>query len=342
MKRIAIILICASFLLTGCSLGNLGGILQTKPSRQERLSHADLLREEANLSKLLKNEPDNASAQHAHGRILLALGQPRRAILSLKRAADLDGSNADYQFWLGVAYGENDQASEEQVRYMRALQDDPQHVLALVYLGNNYLKRRMLQPALNCYRRALEIDPSNNQALFNRAVIYHQLQQTAEEKLAWKLYLEAHPAGVLARKAVDHLNLLDDFSYRNHYLGHRVLTLPAITYTPFSAELNQSDRKSLSQIGSLAANLLGSLNVLVYQTNNRELARNRAIEIKRSLEKAYPALAADNRIRISWFDLPEKKKSAGRMHLLDDSTVFFLTVSPQKPIKLIKKGKTKR
>ena len=342
MKILAIAWICLSLLLTGCTGGHLGKILQAKPSRPERLSHVDLLREEAKFSILLNKDPENALAQHAHGRVLLALEQPRRAIISLKKAAVLDENNSDYKFWLGVAYAENGQASEEQVWYMRALQDDPQHVPALVNLGNNYLKRRIFQPALNCYLRALAIDPSNAQALYNRAVIYNQLQQTAEEKLEWKLYLEAHPSGVLAREAVDHLNLLNDFSYRNHYLGRRVLTLPAITYTPFSAGLTQSDRTSLSRIGSVAANFRGPLNILVYQRNNGQLARNRAIGIKAYLEQAYPALAAENRMRISWFDVPEKKIVAGHIHRIDDSTVFFLAVSPRKPIKLNKKGKIKR
>lgn len=341
MKIPAIVWICLSLLLTSCTGGHLGNILQAKPSRPEHLSHADLLREEAKLSILLNIDPENASTQHAHGRVLLALEQPRRALISLKKAVDLNENNADYQFWLGVAYAENGQASEEQVWYMRALQDDPQHVPALVNLGNNYLKRRIFQPALNCYLRALAIDPSNAQALYNRAVIYNQLQQTAEEKLAWKLYLEAHPSGVLARKAVDHLNLLNDFSYRNHYLGRRVLTLPAITYTPFSAGLTQSDRTSLRRIGSVAVNFRGALNILVYQKNGK-LARNRAIGIKAYLEQVYPVLAAENRIRISWFDVPEKKIVAGHIHRIDDSTVFFLAVSPRKPIKLNKKGKIKR
>lgn len=342
MKIIAIVWICTSLLLTGCTGGKLGSILQVKPSRQERLSHADLLREEANLDTLLAKDPGNASTQYAHGRILLALNQPRRAIVSLKRAVDLDENNADYQFWLGMAFGENGQASEEQIWYMRALQDDPQHVQAQVYLGNSYLKRKLLQSALNCYQHALKIDPSNAQALFNRAVIYNQLQRTAEEKLAWKLFLEAHPTGVLARQAVDHLNLLNDFSYRNHYLGRRVLTLPAITYTPFSAGLSQADRSSLSQIGSIAVKIPGSLNILVYQTRNGELARGRAIEIKTFLEQAYPTLADDNRMRISWFDVPEKKIVAGHIHRIDDSTVFFLAVPPGKPTKLNKKSKIKR
>jgi tetratricopeptide (TPR) repeat protein len=343
MKRLAYFFIMASVMATGgCINGKLDSLLRPQPANYEQLSQADRIKEEAALRKAVEQDPANASAQHSLGRILLLLDKPQQATTSLKKAADLDRRNADYQLWLGVAYGESEQYPQEQASYRRALEIDPQHLPALVLLGNSYLKSKMYQPGLSCYQRALKIDPSNSQALYNRAIIYKQLKQTAAERLAWKLYLETHPAGILARKATEHLNRLNDFSYRNHYIGNRVLTLPAITYTPFAADLNQSDKECLDKIGRIVTIIQNPLNVLVFQKNNIELARNRALRIKQYLEKEYPLLAAGKRIQLSWFGSPEKTRIAGHTYLIDDSTLFFTTAHPQKPIKLNKQSKKKR
>lgn len=344
MNRYVLYFFVVTCLLSGCAMGISEKSLQDRIEKQEHLTSDDLKRGAVTLRKAVEKDPTNGRANFSYGRVLLATDQSRQALPYLQKAVNLDPENAIYLFWLGVAYGENNKPSLERASYERALQQDGNFVQALVYLGNNYLNVRAYKPALNCYLRALAISPTNAQALYNRAIIYRHLQQTPNEKLAWRLYLESHPSGELAHRAADHLNLLGDFSYRNHRLGRRTVTMPAITFKPFSAELTPSAQAALDQVGSTVSHLKkGKLDILVYQKNNRELASRRAVSIKRYLEKRFQVLKTEERIRLSWFDVAEKRKLAGRVTRIDESVVFFLADLPTtKKITAKKGGKKKK
>lgn len=342
MKRLAILCIIVSMLSTGCSKGTFGSFLQPSPQKQQQLTRAELQREATALKKVVAKNPANAPAQYTYGRVLLALDNPRQALPHLKKASTLKTNNIDYLLWLGVAYGESGRLSEEQVIYSKVLQLNPKHIQTLVYLGNSYLKSKKFQSSLNCYQHALALQPDNAQALYNRGIIYNQLRRKTLERQAWKLYLQSHPSGTLATKAVGHLNRLDDFSYRNHHLGSRTVTLPAMSFGPSTADLTRSDMANLDAIGSIAVNMKsGPLDIIVYRKNDRNLARARAISIKRYLEKEFPPLALDGRIRISWFNVSEKSTFSGHRATIDESTVFLLSQPSAKSRRLKIRGKKK-
>ncbi len=344
MKRYLLHFVMMAVLLCGCAQGkpestSQGQIIKGK----EYLSSGDLKQAEAAMQKEVERDPTNAGVNFSYGRVLLATNKPRQALPYLKKAASLEPDNSLHLFWLGVAFGENKRPSQERASYERALQLDSNYVEALVYLGNNHLRAKAFQPALDCYQRALAIAPANPQALYNQAVIFKHLQRTPEEKLAWRLYLESYPSGELARRAADHLNLLDDFSYRNHPVGHRIMTLPAISFAPLSAELTVPAKAALDQIGAVVNRLKrGKLDILVYQKNNLKLAQERALSIKNYLDRQFTALQSEKRIRLSWFKAPEKRKLTGRVARIDESVVFFLTDPSTPPKTRSKKGTTKK
>ncbi|MBB5348955.1 tetratricopeptide repeat protein [Desulfoprunum benzoelyticum] len=342
MKRVAILCIIVSMLSTGCAKDPFGSFLQSRPQKQQQLTRTELHREAATLKKVIAENPANPSAHYSYGRVLLALDEPDQAVAHLNKASILTRNNIDYLLWLGVAYGKGGNLPEEQVSYSKVLQLHPDHIQALVYLGNSYLKSKKFQPSLNCYRRALVLQPDNEQALYNRAIVYHQLQRRTAERQAWRLYLQSHSTGILAANAVEHLNRLKNFSYRNHRLGHRIVTLPAIAYAPSSADLTRSDLATLDTIGAIAVNMKsGPLDIIVYRKNDETLARARALAIKRYLEREFPLLVVDDRIRISWFNVPEKRTFLGLRTTIDDSTVFLLSQVPAKPIKLRNRDRKK-
>jgi tetratricopeptide (TPR) repeat protein len=343
MNSYMVYLCVVAALLCGCATGKFERSLQDRIENQEHLTDDELRRGAVTLRKAVEQDPTNARLNFSNGRVLLATDRPQQALPYFQKAVAINPENADYLFWLGVAYGENKQIKQERASYERALQRDGNYLQALVYLGNNYLNAKAYQSALKYYQRALAISPTNPQALYNRAIIYRHLQQKPNEKLAWRLYLESHPSGELARRAADHLNRLGDFSYRNHRLGPRTVTLPAITFAPSSAELTPSAQAALNQVGSTVSLLKkGKLDILVYQKNNRELAAGRAVSIKRYLEKRFQVLKTEERIRLSWFDVSEKRKRAGQTARIDESVVFLLYDIPiKKEIKARKVGKKK-
>jgi tetratricopeptide (TPR) repeat protein len=327
MNKTTVCLLIMVVALGGCAQGNLGNTLKHTLQGQHYLANKEFDQGAETFQAAVQKDPNSATANYYYGRFLLADKNSRQALPYLEQAARLDSGKAEYHFWLGVAYGENAMAARERESYLKALALKKDHVPSLLYLGNNYLNAASYQKALKYYQRALAISPDNPQALYNRALIYRHLQRTPEERLAWRLYLDAYPSGPLAQRAAEHLNQLDDFSYRNHRLGRRTVTLKAITFAPFTARLATSSLASLDVVGAMVANMpQGQLNIVVYQKNNRVLAGQRARSIKVYLEKQFPLLKKQQRIQLSWFDVAEKSRAFGRTIRHDESVTFFLEI----------------
>ena len=269
--------------------------------------------------------PADASAHYYLGRCYLAEDQARPALTSLKKAVELDPGHADYHFWLGVAYAANQRPNAERERYERTLSIDPKHVQALVYLGHNRFEAKDYRKALNCYDQALAIAPAEYQALYNRGLIYRRYKRTPEEIQAWRIFLETYPQGSHSRQAADFLNTHGVFDYRNHLIGIRTVTLEKMRFAPLTAELDESSRQMLTFLGKVFEKQTRfELHVIAYQQNNRTLAKDRAVSIKRYLTEKFPRIA-DPRIRISWFDAPEII-TVGKKRYREGSSINFFTL----------------
>lgn len=270
--------------------------------------------------------PEDAQAHYFLGRFQLALDKTKSSLTSMKKAVALDSDNADYRFWLGVAHGENGHLKSERKSYKKALSLKKDHLQALIYLGHNQLKAKQYKTALQTYQKVLKIWPQSPSSLYNRALILKILKRTPEEKRAWLVYLDLYPAGSLARRATTHLNHLSDFSYRNHSLAVRTVTLGKIRFEPFKDKLSKSSYLSLDVVGATVSNMpKGTLQVIAYQKNNKELARKKAITVKKYLKKHFEDLDKHKRIQISWFDVSETYFAGTKKVRVDESIRFFLT-----------------
>jgi tetratricopeptide (TPR) repeat protein len=269
--------------------------------------------------------PENAWTQYYLGRFALAENQPQKALKHLKQAVLLSPDNADFHFWLGLAYSANGRPGDEHRSYRKALALDPDHVQALIYLGHNQMEKKQYPEALQTYTRALELAPYNSQSLYNRAYLLRWFKRTPEEIVAWRLYLEAYPSGALARKAVEYLNAYGIFDYRNHLIGKRTVTLQKMRFEPLSAELHKDSEPSLDFLGALMEGYPQyTLQIVVYQKNNVELAKQRAERIKEHLLRNHRRIQS-SRIQVSWFKVPEKIKIGKRTYARDASVNFFTT-----------------
>lgn len=270
--------------------------------------------------------PDDAQSLYFLGRFQLLLKKKKNALKSLKKAVALDPDEADYLFWLGVAYAENHHFKSERKSYKKALALKKDHLQSLIYLGHNQLKSKQYKTSLATYQKALKIWPQSPSSLYNRALLLNILKRTPEEKQAWLEYLDLYPAGSLARKAADHLNRLSDFSYRNHSLAARRVTLGKIRFEPFTAKLLKSSYLSLDVVGATVSNMeKGTLQIIAFQKNNKTLARKKAISIRNYMREHFPDLEKQKRIQISWFNVPEKYRIGKKKIRAEESIRFFLS-----------------
>ena len=316
----------ALIFLTGCvQAEQIGTAMKYHVQGRHYIQTRNYDKGEALFRQAVKESPASAQANYYFGRFLLAEKKEKKALSYLEKAVSLDSDDVDYNFWLGVAYGVNGYRKKERKSYKKALALQPKHPQSLIYLGHSQLKSKEHQSALTSYEKALKIWPASPSALYNRALIMNILGRTPEEKLAWLEYMSLYPSGGLARRATDHLNMLSNFSYRNHTLAARTITLTKINFKPFKAKLDSSSYPSLKLVGATVSNMdKGTLQVVVYQKNNKTLARKRAVSIKKYLQETFPDLRG-KRIGISWFSEAEKFKIAGKKLRSDESVRFFLT-----------------
>jgi hypothetical protein len=175
------------------------------------------------------------------------------------------------------------------------------------------------------YRETLAIWPECRTALFNRALIGRILNRPSEEKNGWLAYLHSYPSGVLAIKAADYLNGLGNFSFQNHRLGIRTVTLGEILFNVSGSTLDPGAWPSLDVIGVTAAGATkGKLQVVVYQKNNRKLAKARALAVRTYLYKEFPELK-EKGVGVSWFGSDRIIKAGGRTIRNHGAVRFFLT-----------------
>jgi len=314
--------VVAVALLGGCNVKEVGQTVGYSIKGDYYLDVDDPLKGEEKFRKEVELNPGSPLTNYYYGRLLLRSEKIDQAMPYLEKAIQLDPYKADYHFWLGVAYGAKNRIKAERDQYERALVLDSAHLNALTYLGHLHLKKKRYTDALDLYGKALQIWPESPSVLYNRALALSKLRRSPEERIAWKQYLAVAPSGSLAIKAADHLNRLNDFSYRNYHLGARTLMVPEITFEPFSAKLTKSAMESLEEIGKTAALMKkGSLQVVVYQKNNKRLAQQRAKSIRDFLYKEYPMLKR-NKLGISWFGEPQKV--AERRWNIEESVDFFI------------------
>ena len=279
----------------------------------------------ATFTGIVHEEPKNPEAQYYLGRFYLALERPEEALPHLKQAVRGDPAKADYHFWLGVAYWAIRDFDLERKSYLQALAKDPKHVPARLYLAHNFLDSGEWQEALDNYNLLLPREPHNPEALYNRALALKELHRPKEEARAWKRYLQYYQEGKWALKAVDHLNRLGKFSYRNFTIGYRRVTLEHIPFPPGSAKLLSQGKPSLQVLGTiLSINDKIWLEVVCYKNGDLSLATARAKAVRDYLLQEYPRLKP-SRIGVRGIGRTERIKTVSKVYLLDDSTTFITT-----------------
>ena len=285
----------------------------------------------------IKKNPNDPSANYYMGRFCLANKNYHKGVQYLQQAVALNPEDADYHFWLGVAYASNNRNDLERMSYLKALRINENHIQALTYLGHNQLEKLEFEQALKTYNRVLDIWPEHPAALFNRALIMRKFGRTPEERVAWKEYLTVYPSGAKARQAVQRLNSIGDFEYRNYLIGCRTITLEKIWFEPFTDKIDRYSEPSLVMLGEILKNNPEiSIHIVAYQKNNLSLAKARALRVKRYLIEKYPQIQS-SRLRVSWFDVPEKIQFKSKVHLEDESINFITAVKPTKPVRVAAK-----
>lgn len=320
------ILIIVVFLsVSGCSVKSIGYNVKNSIAGEHFLLTEQYEKGSESFQKAVERSPDSALANYYYGRFLLGEKQYRKALPYLKKASELNPDRAEYHFWTGLAYGLQKKRKSERIAYEKALALEKDHLQALIHFGHNRLQEQQYSKALSLYTRALKIWPASPTSLYNRALILTKLKRNPEAVAGWLEYLSYYPSGGMARKAVVHLNTLDNFSFRNYKLLSRTATVEKIYFEPFTATLSPDSAASLAFIGNIFEKMKkGRLQIVVYQLNNKPLAKQKALALKKFLLEEFPELKSSD-IGVSWFNSPELLPVGTKKKRIDESVNFFIT-----------------
>lgn len=281
-------------------------------------------------SKIAYRTPENdiisqvmhdTEASFLMGRGLMAAGLTAKALPLLQKASMAAPDNPDYAFWTGLCFSANNMPHEERSSYLQAIDSSPDNPSILLNLGHSFLEERKYDDALVYYNQVLTLDDKEKVALYNTALIYHLQQKRKDEQTAWRTYLDHYRYGINAFRAVQHLNNLDDFTYRIYYIGKLKIILnqdELLNITPQQTHTYNTNKLTRY----LLQNPLLQIDIVTYHVQGVSTAKQKAVQLKEYLVSLLgPSLK--NRIRLSWFGEEETLQTQTGKKQLSQSVLIF-------------------
>lgn len=270
---------------------------------------------------IIERAMQDAEASFLVGRGLMAAGLVAEALPLFEKATVYTPDNPEYAYWQGLCFWANGMPEKERLSYMRGVGASPDNVPLLINLGHNLLEQGELNAARLQYEKVLAIAPQEDEALYNRGLIYHLQEDYENEKSAWKSYLQYIRSGKKSFRAVDRLNNLNDFTYRAYQLGNRKIILSP------SALLNISPMGEINrEVERLAHGMKNDttlqVDLVIFQEDDELVARKKAIVLKKNI-LAILGKKESKRVRLSWFGEKETIQTSGGTHHLPESLLLF-------------------
>ena len=119
------------------------------------------------------------------GYALNELGSYQEAFRAASLAIKLDPIYADSYNVIAASLNQLDRYDEAMKNALRAIEIDSSKGNYFYTQGNIFLNKGKLQDALNSFKRALELNPSYEEASFNKSLIHLRL---LDFEMAWRLY----------------------------------------------------------------------------------------------------------------------------------------------------------
>jgi tetratricopeptide (TPR) repeat protein len=264
---------------------------------------------------------DNARANYLIGRGLLAGDRLEPALVFFRKAVELEPNSAEFVHWQGIAYWTVGNKELERQSYLQTVQQHPDFVPSLLYLGNSYLESGNYRDALQYYQRVLQNDQHNPEALYNSALVHQRLDNKPMEQQLFNEYLISHRTGKWAYRAVGHLHQLGDYTYRAFRIGIHYLILNVSDLLLAGSIAQKNELKLLAHAVNRTPDQ--EIQLVVYNKERIEEARETALNLRNLLlDQMSPEYSTP--IMVSWFDTAETISSEnGDKQELSESILIF-------------------
>ncbi len=165
------------------------------------------------LAILLSANPDTGQAQvltrRDSAKIWFSVGKDyfnknnlERAIANFKRALSYDSTLVEIYLHLGQAYLKLGQFDSAEIAYRKVAEIDPSDSRGWQGLGFMYgIVKKDVEKGIEFYKKALEVDPKNNDARFGLATLLDKAGRSAEADSIYQAAIAADPENPAILKA---------------------------------------------------------------------------------------------------------------------------------------------
>jgi len=161
------------------------------------LNRRSYLQAEPILHTLTKKLPDDGSLRYNYGMMLSDMGRLKLAIKQLTEAVRLLPEDANAWNALGIAQHRNQQIDEAVKSLQRSLSLDPENAYTLRNLGG-LLAKRAPADGIEYLRRATELLPEDQQALYGYGLALQETGQLNEADVIYQRCIETGPHSPVA------------------------------------------------------------------------------------------------------------------------------------------------
>jgi tetratricopeptide (TPR) repeat protein len=153
---------------------------------------------EDSFQRALREEPSSAEAFYGLGSVYLQQQKNAEARENFERTVRLRSRYPGTlpRAWnnLGILAGREGSTDEAIRNFRRALEMDPDYLVALVNLGNAYRQKKSWEEAKSVLRQAVEIKPEDAEANYGLGMVFAQLDDTERAYQYLQKALTARPA----------------------------------------------------------------------------------------------------------------------------------------------------
>jgi tetratricopeptide (TPR) repeat protein/peroxiredoxin len=146
----------------------------------------------------LLDDPSSAEAHYGLGSVYLQQDKPAEARIGFERAVQLQahypGTLPNAWNNLGILAARGGHPDEGIRDFQRALEIDPNHVVALQNLGNAYRQIKHWEEAKSVLQRAVQISPDNPETNYGLGMVFAQLDDTQTAYAYLQKALAVRPA----------------------------------------------------------------------------------------------------------------------------------------------------
>lgn len=150
--------------------------------------------------RAVKLEPDSTRARLRFARILRRQGELEQALAELKVALENDPKEAEVHANLGALLFELDRQEEAEASLRTALKLNDTSAVAHDYMGRLYAAKGEPSRGLGHLRRAVVLDPDNDESLYQLGLVHERLRQLPDAVKSFRAAIEANDRHIEARE----------------------------------------------------------------------------------------------------------------------------------------------